>query len=188
MVRIFASRLGRLLLGVWVVMLVTSVSGVNLIPAASKHGGTTSTSSLNLVLLNSTDGSAHWGQTVTFSISTTATTEPNVSLHCYQNGALVSVMDQQRGQLHCRALLLQRHENNHPHLDEHPGIRLRTSESHPRMKRKRPQPALGPLESPSLKCQDFMSPKLKSWWFRRNCSIPLRCCRYSCRPVSTRRS
>src|SRR5712692_7904600 len=92
MVRIFASRLGRLLLGVWVVMLVTSVSGMNLIPAASKHPGhgvTTSTSSLNLVPLNSTDGSAHWGQQVTFNVSTTATTEPNVSLNCYQSGALV---------------------------------------------------------------------------------------------------
>src|SRR5713226_10569747 len=92
MVRIFASRLGRLLLGVWVVMLVTSVSGVNLIPAASKHpghGGTTSTSSLNLVLLNSTDGSAHWGQSVTFTVSTTATSSPYVSLDCYQNGTLV---------------------------------------------------------------------------------------------------
>jgi len=90
MVRIFASRLGRLLLGVWVVMLVTSVSGVNLIPAASKHGGTTSTSSLNLVLLNSTDGSAHWGQSVTFTVSTTASSEPYVSLDCYQNGVLVA--------------------------------------------------------------------------------------------------
>ena len=92
MVRIFASRLGRLLLGVWVVMLVTSVSGLNLIPAASKHtghGGTTSTSSLNLVLLNSTDGSAHWGQSVTFTVSTTATTYPSVDLKCYQNGAVV---------------------------------------------------------------------------------------------------
>ena len=92
MVRIFASRLGRLLLGVWVVMLVTSVSGVNLIPAASKHaghGGTTSTSSLNLVLLNSTDGLPHWGQSVTFNESTTATTVPNVSVVCYQNGAVV---------------------------------------------------------------------------------------------------
>jgi len=43
MVRIFASRLGRLLLGIWVVMLVTSVTGLDLVPTASKnpsHGGT----------------------------------------------------------------------------------------------------------------------------------------------------
>ena len=44
MVRIFASRLGRLLFGIWVVMLVTSVSGLNMVPAASKNtnGGTSS--------------------------------------------------------------------------------------------------------------------------------------------------
>jgi hypothetical protein len=49
MVRIFASRLGRLLLGIWVAMLVTSVSGLSLVPVASKNTGhgssTTSTSS-----------------------------------------------------------------------------------------------------------------------------------------------
>ena len=44
MVRIFASRLGRILLGIWVVILVTSVSGLNMVPAASKNtnGGTSS--------------------------------------------------------------------------------------------------------------------------------------------------
>jgi len=46
-------------------------------------------SSLSLVLLNSTDGLPHWGQDVTFTVSTTATTEPNVSLDCYQSGVLV---------------------------------------------------------------------------------------------------
>ncbi len=88
MVRIFASRLGRLLLGVWVVMLVTSVSGLSLVPVASHHAPA-STSSLSLVLLNSTDGLPHWGQSVTFTVSTTATTQPNVSMTCYQNGTLV---------------------------------------------------------------------------------------------------
>ncbi len=78
--------------GIWFVILITSLSGVNLVPVASHgpgHGGTTSTSSLTLVLLNSTDGVPHWGQQVTFNVSTTATTQPNVSLNCYQNGALV---------------------------------------------------------------------------------------------------
>ncbi len=45
MVRIFASRLGRLVLSIWVVILVTGVSGLNMVPAASKnpnHGGTSS--------------------------------------------------------------------------------------------------------------------------------------------------
>ena len=47
------------------------------------------TSSLSLVLLDSTDGLAHYGQRVTFEVATTATTEPLVDLGCYQNGTLV---------------------------------------------------------------------------------------------------
>jgi hypothetical protein len=43
----------------------------------------------DLVVLNSTDGLAHWGGQVTFTVSTTATTEPHVSLKCSQNGVLV---------------------------------------------------------------------------------------------------
>jgi hypothetical protein len=46
-------------------------------------------SSLALVLLDSTDGVAHWGQRVTFEVSTTATSRPSVSLNCYQNGSWV---------------------------------------------------------------------------------------------------
>ena len=42
------------------------------------------------VLVNSTDGLANWGETVTFNISTTATSEPWVNLKCYQGGALVA--------------------------------------------------------------------------------------------------
>ena len=53
------------------------------------HKPRPSASSLSLVLLNSTDGLSHWGQDVTFTVSTTATTEPNVSLVCYQSGVLV---------------------------------------------------------------------------------------------------
>jgi len=62
------------------------------VPVASKqpgHGGGSSASSVALVLLNSTDGLPHWGQSVTFSVSTTATNYPDVSLNCYQNGLLV---------------------------------------------------------------------------------------------------
>jgi len=54
-------------------------------------GGTTSGgggSSLSLVLMNSTDGLPHYGQQVTFSVSTTATARPYVNLDCTQNGAL----------------------------------------------------------------------------------------------------
>ena len=50
--------------------------------------GSTSTT-FNLVLLDSTDGLAHWGQRVTFDISTTATDAPYVDLVCTQNGTTV---------------------------------------------------------------------------------------------------
>ena len=52
-----------------------------------KSGGT---GTISLVLLDSTDGLAHYGQTVTFNVATTATTEPWVNLQCFQNGALVA--------------------------------------------------------------------------------------------------
>jgi len=45
--------------------------------------------SFSLVLVNTTDGLPHWGQQVTFKVSTTATTEPHVSLQCRQGGVLV---------------------------------------------------------------------------------------------------
>ncbi len=89
MIRLFASRLGRLLLGAWFIILVTALSGTNLVPVASHNGPSSGTSSLALVLVNSTDGLPHYGQQVTFKVSTTATTLPNVSLDCYQNGVLV---------------------------------------------------------------------------------------------------
>jgi len=63
------------------------------VPAATagKPGGGTGTSggTISVVLLDSTDGLAHYGQRVTFNVSTTATTSPYVNLKCYQNGALV---------------------------------------------------------------------------------------------------
>ena len=54
-------------------------------------GGTTTTGggTIELVLLNSTDGLAHVRQDVTFNVSTTATLAPYVTLRCYQNGTLV---------------------------------------------------------------------------------------------------
>jgi hypothetical protein len=63
-------------------------------PAAAKGnphtGGGGTNGSISLVLLNSTDGLAHWGQSVTFTVSTTATAYPYVDLSCYQNGTLVA--------------------------------------------------------------------------------------------------
>jgi hypothetical protein len=53
-------------------------------------GGTTGgTGTISLVLLNSTDGLPHFGQQVTFNVSTTSTSQPWVDLKCYQNGTLV---------------------------------------------------------------------------------------------------
>jgi hypothetical protein len=89
-----------LFVGICFVILVTSLSGLNMVPVASHNpshggGGTSSSSSLSLVLLNSTDGLPHYGQNVTFNPSTTVTTRPYVKLDCYQNG--VWVYDQWAG-------------------------------------------------------------------------------------------
>jgi hypothetical protein len=51
----------------------------------SGGGGT-----ISLVLLDSTDGVAHYNQWIRFNVSTAATTEPWVKLKCYQGGALVA--------------------------------------------------------------------------------------------------
>lgn len=58
-------------------------------PSKPRAGGGGGSSSLTLVLLNSTDGLPHWGQQVTFNVSTTATTKPLVKLQCFQGGTLV---------------------------------------------------------------------------------------------------
>lgn len=46
--------------------------------------------SISLVLLASPDGLAHYGQDVSFEVSSTQTSQPWVNLDCYQGGALVS--------------------------------------------------------------------------------------------------
>jgi len=77
-------------------LVIALVVTLALIPAAlaAKGGGggkgggktgTTPTGSFSLVLENSTDGLPHYGQTVTFNVSTTASM-PGVTLTCYQNG------------------------------------------------------------------------------------------------------
>ena len=55
--------------------------------------GTTGDSSISApILVNDAAGNGvvNWGDTVTFNVSTTATTTPFVNLLCYQNGALVA--------------------------------------------------------------------------------------------------
>lgn len=58
-------------------------------PALAAKPAPSSSSSLALVDLTSTDGQAHWDDQVTFRVSTTATTFPMVSLTCTQSGAVV---------------------------------------------------------------------------------------------------
>jgi hypothetical protein len=52
-------------------------------------GGTTGGGTLTLVVLNSTDGAAHYGGDVTFTVSTTATDKPLVQADCSQGGTPV---------------------------------------------------------------------------------------------------
>jgi hypothetical protein len=57
-----------------------------------KPGGGGSTSgggTISLVMLNSTDGLPHFGQKVTFNVSTSSTVYPWVTLKCYRGGNLV---------------------------------------------------------------------------------------------------
>jgi hypothetical protein len=42
-------------------------------------------SGLSLILVNSGDAQANWGETVTFDVSTNATNYPFVALNCYKN-------------------------------------------------------------------------------------------------------
>ena len=51
--------------------------------------GGTSTIAVSMVTDQNGDGLPNWGDTVTFNVSSTATTEPHVSLKCYQAGTLV---------------------------------------------------------------------------------------------------
>jgi hypothetical protein len=57
-------------------------------PGGGKPSGGTGT--ISLVLLESTDGVAHYGQLVTFNVATTATAEPWVNLKCWQGRTLVA--------------------------------------------------------------------------------------------------
>jgi len=58
------------------------------------HGGGGTTSgggslTLSMVVDNNRNGLPNWGDTITFKVSTTATTEPHVNVTCYQGGVAV---------------------------------------------------------------------------------------------------
>jgi hypothetical protein len=79
------------LLAVFAAAVVLSVVPPAFAGKGGGNGGNTgsSGSTINLVLLDSSDGLAHYGQTVTFKLNTSYST-PSVSLYCYQNGYLVA--------------------------------------------------------------------------------------------------
>ena len=58
-------------------------------------GGSTSGGSLALVMVDDVNGNGtpNWGDTVTFDVSTTATSAPQVRLTCTQNGVRVYLAD-----------------------------------------------------------------------------------------------
>ena len=57
-----------------------------------KPGGATPTGSFSLVLVDSTDGVAHWSQHITFTVTSSATYS-FVAVSCYQGGARVYRQD-----------------------------------------------------------------------------------------------
>jgi hypothetical protein len=85
----FSKTLASVLALFFIAMLVLVSASA---PAAGKNpraNNNATAGSLRLVVLNSPDGLAHWGGQVTFNVSTTATTEPHVSLKCSQGGVVV---------------------------------------------------------------------------------------------------
>ncbi|MDQ1604148.1 MAG: hypothetical protein QOE01_1993 [Actinomycetota bacterium] len=88
-------RRTALAVGTLFVAVITALGASSPAMAAKGSGGgggkpaPSGSSTLSLVLLDSTDGVAHFGQQVTFDASSSATTEPHVSLKCSQNGVVV---------------------------------------------------------------------------------------------------
>ena len=70
-------------------VLAIAVAGIASPAFAGKPSRTSGTSTLNLVLLNSSDGLAHHGQNVTFEAYSSSTSEPHVKLSCAQGGTVV---------------------------------------------------------------------------------------------------
>jgi hypothetical protein len=81
---------GRIALIAASLVLALALVPVALAGKGGRGGSGGGSSSVSLVLLNSTDGLPHFGQQVTFKVSTSAS-EPGVRLECYQNGVQVLV-------------------------------------------------------------------------------------------------
>jgi len=85
---VFAAAIAILALAIAPVALAGKGGG------GGKHasGGTTagsSTLTVAMVADANQNGLPNWGDTITFNVSTTATTEPHVNVTCYQNGVTV---------------------------------------------------------------------------------------------------
>src|SRR5438552_9399196 len=85
----FSKALASLFALFFIAMLVLVSASLPAAAKGGRHNVSTTDSNFALVVLDSTDGVAHWGHQVTFTVSTTATTEPHVSLKCSQSGVLV---------------------------------------------------------------------------------------------------
>jgi len=72
-------------------MLVVGVIAGTALAGKPGGGGSSSGSTLTLVLADDVNGNGapNWGDTVTFNVSSSATSSPQVSLNCYQGSTLV---------------------------------------------------------------------------------------------------
>ena len=68
---------------------IGALAGASAVSAAPGGKGGGGSSSMTLVLIDSPDLVANYGERITFAVSTTATSTPLVSLFCYQGSALV---------------------------------------------------------------------------------------------------
>ena len=85
----FTKTLAAIFALFFIAMLVLVSASVADAAKGGRYNASATDSNIALVVLDSTDGVAHWGHQVTFTVSTTATTEPHVSLKCSQSGVLV---------------------------------------------------------------------------------------------------
>ena len=77
---------GLIALVVVVLVAGTALAGKG---GAAKHTGGSGTIALVMVEDQNTNGAPNWNDTVTFTVTTTSTDRPFVSVDCYQNGAWV---------------------------------------------------------------------------------------------------
>jgi hypothetical protein len=84
------SRTFLIVLAMATILATVATGGALAAKGGNGHASRTGSGTLTLVMVNdaNADGQPSYGDTVTFNVSTT-TTEPHVSLQCYQGGVLV---------------------------------------------------------------------------------------------------